>query len=186
MAQFLGQVGQVEDGERDGIHGKARGCSEWRQWSTSVRLGFRYEGEKSSRGERVEARVCRGDLYGARTRLVTPSVEEEPPARDEGEHAVVLALMHGGEDEDELLTSVFDEGVSRADPGLCWPVLAGLLVGLCCWAAGGLTRPGKVQVGFSLLFFFLFLFSVLYFLFEFIFEFNTVCKYFNYVDSIKM
>jgi hypothetical protein len=133
---------------------------------------------KWSRGERVEARVRRGDLYGARTRLVTPSVEQEPPAREEGEHAVVLALMHGGEDEDELLTSVFDEGVSRADPGLCWPVLAGLLVGLCCWAAGGLTRPGKVQVGFSLLFF-LFLFSVLYILFEFIFEFHTVCKYFH-------
>jgi hypothetical protein len=39
-------------------------------------LGFRY-GEKMERGRNSGTRVRRGPLYGARARLVTPSVEEE-------------------------------------------------------------------------------------------------------------
>jgi hypothetical protein len=51
--------------------------------------------------------------------------------------------------------------------GLCWAGAVGPVVGLCWWAA----RPGKLQVGFSSLFFFCF-----YFLFSiFYFEFNFEC-----------
>jgi hypothetical protein len=42
--------------------------------------------------------------------LVTKWSMEESPAREEGEHAVVLALMHGGEDEDELLVVLLTKG----------------------------------------------------------------------------
>jgi hypothetical protein len=41
-ARFLLPEEQVEDGDADGGHGEAQGCSERRRWSASERLGFRF------------------------------------------------------------------------------------------------------------------------------------------------
>jgi hypothetical protein len=90
-------------------------------------------------------------LYIARTRLVTNWSKEGLPARGKESHGVVLAGMRDGEDEDDLLPQIFDEGVF----GPRWAVLDLRLLGWwwtvvlgCSWAA----TAGKVQVGFSSLF----------------------------------
>jgi hypothetical protein len=82
---------------------------------------------------------------------------EESPAREEGEHAVVLALMHGGEDEDELLVVLLMKGYVGRFLVVDWAVLVG-----SCWVADGLPRPGMVQVCF----FSSFLFSIFCFIFS--------------------
>jgi hypothetical protein len=104
--------------------------------------------------KKLEARVRRRLLYGARARLVTEWSTEGSPAREEGEHAVVLAFMHGGKDEDELLLDILGEGVRAG---------AGLRFGPSWWTpagpVAGLLRSGKVQVRcFSPLFLFCFYF----------------------------
>jgi hypothetical protein len=72
-------------------------------------LGFRY-GEKMERGRNSGTRVRRGPLYGARARLVTPSVEEGPPAT-KGRGARRLAGVHARrKDEDDLLLVILTKG----------------------------------------------------------------------------
>jgi hypothetical protein len=71
-------------------------------------------GENWTEGEELELGFVVGLLYGARECLVTTPSSGRSPASGKDGHAVVLSSMHVGEDEDELLSSVLIEGVSRA------------------------------------------------------------------------
>jgi hypothetical protein len=73
----------------------------------------------------LEARVRPGVLYHAGARLVTPSVEEKPPAREEAEHAVVLALMR----RKGMRTSLSSYFWTKGYLGPGWAVLGPCLLG---------------------------------------------------------
>jgi hypothetical protein len=87
--------------------------------------------------------------------LVTKSSKGRSLAREEGEHAVVLALMHGGEDEDELLVVLLTKGYVGRFLVVDWAAV-GLLCRLCCWAClgyVGLVRSGRPGKSISFLLF---------------------------------
>jgi hypothetical protein len=95
---------------------------------------------KFSRGGRkLGLELVPGLLYGVRTILVTSLVAERVPARRGRRSRRRRGLQHDGEDEDELVLAILDEGV-RLGFGPCWA---------CgCWAAlqasAGLPRPDEV------------------------------------------
>ena len=64
-------------------------------------------------------------LYGVAVCLVTSPITGRSPAREEAEHDFVLSCMRAGEDEDDLLVDILDEGLRWAGPGRG----VGLLVG---------------------------------------------------------
>jgi phage shock protein PspC (stress-responsive transcriptional regulator) len=112
------------------------------------------------RGRNSGTRVRRGPLYGARARLVTPSVEEEPPAREEAEHAVVLALMR----RKGMRTSSSSRFFYRRGIGLALGCLVGCDAGLLVGWDG---QVSLVRFFFSLflsifIFYFPFLFYILF------------------------
>jgi hypothetical protein len=73
-------------------------------------LGFRCGEKLSKEGRKSGTRVHLGPLYGARARLVTPSVEEGPPAT-KGRGARRLAGVHARrKDEDDLLLVILMKG----------------------------------------------------------------------------
>jgi hypothetical protein len=67
-------------------------------------------GKIEQKRKKSGTRVHLGPLYGARARLVTPSVEEGPPAT-KGRGARRLAGVHARrKDEDDLLLVILTKG----------------------------------------------------------------------------
>jgi hypothetical protein len=142
-----------------------------------VELGFQF-GAKLEQERKNPMLLCIMKLlYGAKMRLVTLRSMGGRQHRDEAEHGFVLSTMWEKRMRTKpLLVDILRTGMvdwARLLWRWCWACLLG-----CCWAAS----TGKVQVRFSLIFYFS-IFSVLYFLFsilfvEFKFEFNSALQIF--------
>jgi hypothetical protein len=131
-ARFLLQEEQVEDGDADGGHGEAQGCSERRRWSASERLGFRFGEFFLQREGRTRASACHGAFIGRRSKP-RHGVEPGEVASERPGRARRRAVLHAGRrDEDELLSLIFQ----RRGMGWSWAgkwLLVGFDLGQC-WA----------------------------------------------------